>query len=101
RATAGGCGRPRRWRGPRRRAPARPTGSRPTRPAPPARAPRRKAPGRAPRGASRAPHRQSARAGVAGAAAELRLDAQELVVLADAIGAARRAGLDLAGAGGD
>src|SRR4051794_28313454 len=34
-------------------------------------------------------------------AAELLLDAQELVVLGDAIGARRRAGLDLPAAGGD
>ena len=36
-----------------------------------------------------------------GGLAELFLDAEELVVLGDAVGAAGRAGLDLAGAGGD
>ena len=35
------------------------------------------------------------------AVAELRLDPQQPVVLGDALGARRRAGLDLAGAGGD
>ncbi len=36
-----------------------------------------------------------------GGLAEFFLDAEELVVLGDAVGAAGRAGLDLAGAGGD
>ena len=37
---------------------------------------------------------------VDGVVAEHLLDAQQLVVLADAVGAAERAGLDLAGVGG-
>ena len=45
--------------------------------------------------------RESAPARVDGGVAELLLDAQQLVVLRDAVGARRRTGLDLAGAGRD
>ena len=43
----------------------------------------------------------SIHAGVNGVIAQLFLDAQELVVLRDAVGAGRRTGLDLAGIEGD
>ena len=49
----------------------------------------------------RSARRERGAAAVRGRLAELLLDAQQLVVLGDAVAARRRAGLDLAAVGGD